>query len=367
MDQWRWSLNWDDITDNIVVGACPRSPGDVDRLVEEAKVDAIICLQSDGCFDALKIDWQAIRERGLERGVMMTRVAVWDFNHADQALMLPEAVRMLAVLVAMGKRVYVHCTAGINRATLTVVGYLTFVQGWDLQDAVQFVKKKRPQAHPYIDCWKTVRARLTEGRTEEIIATATRLYEDRAASGEDGSSSGDDFADWLEAEKIIIRETFQRQITAHLSLLSAIKDMEKLREDEAVCMPFQEFESMQAEMGLLRGKLAEERSSLRTAQLKLDRTNEQVRLLRQHKPDAVALLEDREAREQRLRLAESEISSLKSAIREVAMSAYKAMRTKEGGKEAAPAGSGASAATAGALPAGSSPNAPVAEPREPSA
>ena len=46
-----------------------------------------------------------------------------------QALMLPEAVRMLYVLKhALGKRVYVHCTAGINRATLTVVGYLTFVQ-----------------------------------------------------------------------------------------------------------------------------------------------------------------------------------------------------------------------------------------------
>lgn len=42
--------------------------------------------------------------------------------------MLPEAVRLLHVLTARGKRVYVHCTAGINRATLTVVGYLTFVQ-----------------------------------------------------------------------------------------------------------------------------------------------------------------------------------------------------------------------------------------------
>ena len=45
-----------------------------------------------------------------------------------QALMLPEAVRMLYLLLSMGRRVYVHCTAGINRATLTVVGYLTFVQ-----------------------------------------------------------------------------------------------------------------------------------------------------------------------------------------------------------------------------------------------
>ena len=42
--------------------------------------------------------------------------------------MLPEAVRLLHLLVSSGKHVYVHCTAGINRATLTTVGYLTFVK-----------------------------------------------------------------------------------------------------------------------------------------------------------------------------------------------------------------------------------------------
>ena len=71
-----------------------------------------------------------------------------------QALMLPEAVRMLHLLLSMGKSVYVHCTAGINRATLTVVGYLTFVKGWQLDDARGHVKARRPQAHPYIDCWQ---------------------------------------------------------------------------------------------------------------------------------------------------------------------------------------------------------------------
>lgn len=42
--------------------------------------------------------------------------------------MLPEAVRLLHLLVSSGKHVYVHCTAGINRATLATVGYLTFVK-----------------------------------------------------------------------------------------------------------------------------------------------------------------------------------------------------------------------------------------------
>lgn len=45
-----------------------------------------------------------------------------------QAQILGEAVRQLGVLLALGKRVYVHCTAGINRANLVVVAYLTNVE-----------------------------------------------------------------------------------------------------------------------------------------------------------------------------------------------------------------------------------------------
>ena len=55
-----------------------------DRLVEEAGAEAILCLQSGLCHEALQIDWPAIREHALERGVVITRVAVRDFDHNDQ-------------------------------------------------------------------------------------------------------------------------------------------------------------------------------------------------------------------------------------------------------------------------------------------
>lgn len=42
----RWSLNWNDITPEIVVGSCPRSTSDIDRMVDEANISAIICLQA---------------------------------------------------------------------------------------------------------------------------------------------------------------------------------------------------------------------------------------------------------------------------------------------------------------------------------
>ena len=38
-----------------------------------------------------------------------------------QALAIQDAVRQLNMLVATGKRVYIHCTAGINRAPIVMV------------------------------------------------------------------------------------------------------------------------------------------------------------------------------------------------------------------------------------------------------
>lgn len=92
--------------------------------MEEAGCNAILSLQSDLCLEALQIPYPAIRAQAIGRGMVATRVAVRDFDHQDQAFGLPEAVRTLYTLLSMGKKVYVHCTAGINRATLTVVGYV---------------------------------------------------------------------------------------------------------------------------------------------------------------------------------------------------------------------------------------------------
>ena len=211
VDTWRWTLNWDDICPGIVVGSCPRSEDDVDVLAAESGATAILCLQCDMCFEALKIPWQRIRRRAGEKGLVMTRVAIRDFDHDDQARMLPEAVRQLGALIKMNHTVYVHCTAGINRATLTVLGYLTFVKGMDLEDAHELIVSRRSVAHPYIDCWKTVHARLLDGRGEEVGERAQAVYTEREDSGVE---HGDGSADWYRAEKEVLAESFNRLIDA---------------------------------------------------------------------------------------------------------------------------------------------------------
>ena len=136
-----------------------------------------------------------------------------------QAAMLPQAVRQLGALLRLKKRVYVHCTAGINRATLTALGYLTFVQKMGLDEAHALVKAKRPVAHPYIDCWKAVREKMLEGRGEEIGEISRALYESR---GEEAGGGDDASADWFDAERELIARTFNRLIDVDVQFANGL-------------------------------------------------------------------------------------------------------------------------------------------------
>jgi hypothetical protein len=48
----------------------------------------------------------------------------------------------------LGVGSYVHCTAGINRANLAVLGYFTFVEGMPLDEALALIRTSRPQVIP---------------------------------------------------------------------------------------------------------------------------------------------------------------------------------------------------------------------------
>ncbi|CAI5463387.1 unnamed protein product [Closterium sp. Yama58-4] len=219
--EWRWTLNWSRIAPGVIVGSCPRSPSDVDRIVDESGATAVVNLQSDLCFDALQIPFATIREQAVQRGLRLERVPIRDFDHGDQAFMLPVAVRMVNLLIAEGCDVYIHCTAGINRATLTALGYLTFVKGMDLDSALSQIRQARPIAHPYLDCWHSVKGRLLAGREEEQMALASEIYEERSRSGGGGNAS----ADWQQAQARVIQRTFARYLQVDQGIIRSHKDV----------------------------------------------------------------------------------------------------------------------------------------------
>jgi len=55
----------------------------------------------------------------------------------------------LLALMRENKRVYVHCTAGINRSSSVVLAYLVKVEGMPPESALRFLRLRRPQVNPY--------------------------------------------------------------------------------------------------------------------------------------------------------------------------------------------------------------------------
>jgi hypothetical protein len=47
-----------------------------------------------------------------------------------------------------GRTTYVHCLAGVNRSAMVVTAYLMAEHGWGRDEALAFVRLRRPQARP---------------------------------------------------------------------------------------------------------------------------------------------------------------------------------------------------------------------------
>ena len=150
---WVWTLNWGEVRQDLVIGSCPVLPADVDRICDDACVSAVLSVQTDECRAALGIDYKLIEEHARRRGVLLYNEPIRDFDGEDQRRRLPSAVQRLSGLLAGGHRTYLHCTAGINRAPLVAVAYLTFVEGMAMQAATDLIQAGRPEARPYWDAY----------------------------------------------------------------------------------------------------------------------------------------------------------------------------------------------------------------------
>jgi hypothetical protein len=71
----------------------------------------------------------------------------------------------------------VHCTAGLGRAPLTVLGYLTLVAGHDPEDVIQWILRGRPDAVPAWEAYRGCIGDLVERHRGRIERRAYRLFE----------------------------------------------------------------------------------------------------------------------------------------------------------------------------------------------
>ena len=198
--EWTWTLNWSVIRDGIVVGSCPMSTRDIDYIRKHTGVTALLSVQTDLCRGAFGIDFAAHTRHARRRNIRLINAPMRDFDPPDQRRRLPDSVRCLHRLLSSGERVYVYCTAGVNRSPLTVLGYLTFIEGMPPDDACALINAARPEAAPYWDAYHGCRQDLVNLCRDAIERRAWDLAKTEPESAPE--------AHWIRAEKEIIRDVF---------------------------------------------------------------------------------------------------------------------------------------------------------------
>ena len=143
-------MNFDQITPKLFVGSCPMQTKDIDRLSHELGMTGVLSLQTEDDLACWQIDWACLEKHYRESGIEVRRVPITDFKPDSLRRGLPQCVEALNELMQDGRTVYVHCNAGINRSPTTVIAYLHWSEGRDLDDAAAHVMECR-SCDPYVD------------------------------------------------------------------------------------------------------------------------------------------------------------------------------------------------------------------------
>ena len=136
-------MDCDQILPNLYVGNCPVASDDIE-LLKESGINAVLNLQSDEDLISHAIDWPALRACYSSLDIAIRRVPIIDFDDDSLRDQLPEAVRVLTELLKRNHTTFVHCNAGVNRSPSAIVSYLHWMEDWNLDDAVQHVRRCHP-------------------------------------------------------------------------------------------------------------------------------------------------------------------------------------------------------------------------------
>lgn len=148
------AINFNRILPNLYVGTVPKTFDDVERLMREIGVTAVVNLQTDDDFQWYQIDWPKIEAYYIKLRIEAIRKPIRDFELENLRDKLPEATSLVDELARGGHTVYLHCTAGVNRSPTVAIGYLYRYLGYDLETAIRVVKTSRI-CDPYLEALYT--------------------------------------------------------------------------------------------------------------------------------------------------------------------------------------------------------------------
>jgi protein-tyrosine phosphatase len=128
------------VTPELWVGPYPDDRADFDFLKSQG-ITAILSLQTPEDLPQREPGWE--ESAAQSASLAFKNVPVTDFDTLDLKYQLPKCVKALDDLLSAGHRVYLHCTAGVNRSPTVAAAYLHWCLDWPLEQALAHVKEVR--------------------------------------------------------------------------------------------------------------------------------------------------------------------------------------------------------------------------------
>lgn len=136
------------ITSDLLMGGQLVTQEDF-SLLKSLGIRGVLSLQEDRDLALLGLRFDALRQLALESGIELRRCPIRDLDPVDLVQGLPKCLDELQELVSECGRVYVHCTAGINRSAGVLLAYLVSRRSLAVQDALMLLRSRRPVVSPY--------------------------------------------------------------------------------------------------------------------------------------------------------------------------------------------------------------------------
>jgi protein-tyrosine phosphatase len=142
---------------------CPQDAKQLRRM----GITMVISLQSDQDLKSRGINLKKLVQSLEEFDVDMVRLPIQDFSEEAVAGQLSDTVAKLEAALAPGwSKIYLHCTAGINRSPTVAAAYLMKSLGWTALQAYDYIVEKR-ECQPYLAVLEKYGEKLAAGGTLE--------------------------------------------------------------------------------------------------------------------------------------------------------------------------------------------------------
>lgn len=127
------------IDETVVLGALPLQHY-CSKLVEEENIKGVVSLNEEWEMKGTMPTEQEWKDLGVEQ----LKLPTVDYTGTPSQENIQKAVQFISKFRCRQESVYVHCKAGRTRSTTIVACYLVYKNKWTPEEAVDFIKTKRP-------------------------------------------------------------------------------------------------------------------------------------------------------------------------------------------------------------------------------